>query len=173
MQIDYAQIEKLTIRPDRGLAVVALLEDHGNGRGTLTVRHDGDAWTHFWGNMGCDLRPFLRSSHPDYIVRKLQIGIKKTVADESAEALVQHARAHIIERRRQGDLTRDQARELWDEAEWFSDDGIASQTDRMAEIFGDCWWEDGIPQKPNQEYARLRAVVEAVLAALRQEVAAA
>jgi len=47
--------------------ITVILQDHGEGRGTLIVTCFTSAWTCYWGDMGCNLRSFIASSFADYI----------------------------------------------------------------------------------------------------------
>lgn len=47
--------------------ITVILQDHGNGRGTLIVTCYASAWTCYWGAMGTTLREFISRSFPDYL----------------------------------------------------------------------------------------------------------
>ena len=172
MKIKSRTVEKLRIT-ETGLlsdpAINLTLEDFGPGQGEVTIHSDGDAWCNYWGAMGktTNIRSFLISASTDYLVNKLSIGLSREVNDESADALAKAALEYIIKQRRNGSMTREKARELWDdEAVWLNDDGISAQMDRLNAIFGEEWWYH-LPQKSNQAYERLTNIVKVIKEALR------
>ena len=51
--------------------VTVILQDHGDGRGTLIVACYNRAWTCYWGAMGGTLREFLSECHSDDVATAL------------------------------------------------------------------------------------------------------
>lgn len=47
--------------------ITVILQDHGDGRGTLIVTCYASAWTCYWGTMGTTLREFIAGAFSDYI----------------------------------------------------------------------------------------------------------
>lgn len=47
--------------------ITVILQDHGEGRGTLIVACYASAWTCYWGAMGGTLREFIAGAFADYI----------------------------------------------------------------------------------------------------------
>ncbi len=71
MRVRRSSVEKLCITDAPKLDPVnVFLEDFGEGRGKLTVECYGEAWSAYFGSMGCSLVDFVRSCEPDYIARK-------------------------------------------------------------------------------------------------------
>lgn len=61
--------------------ITAYLEDHGGGKGRLTIACYGDAWTGYWGAMGSGLREFVAGTDPDYVAGNL-LGLRRNTLRE-------------------------------------------------------------------------------------------
>lgn len=165
MKVETTTVTKMTISEVQSLDPIAVyLEDQGTGRGKITITCFNESWSYFWGAMGDQtLSEFFCSCDEHYIAKKLGSGLRSSVVD--SEKIPDHARAHIVELRRDGGLERAEARELYDEAEW-----IEGQEDHdlLYKIFGCEWWDD-LPTKPNPDYEYLCRIITTVQSALRLE----
>jgi len=150
------------------IAVIA--EDQGPGAGKITITCFGEAWTHYWSHMGetTKLMPFFVKASDDYLVGKLKTGIDAEVQDLDPERMEAALKREIVLQRRDGDLDRRRARELWNDAERVHEGDYA---DIFSDVFGDDWWYS-LPHSPNPDYLYLTNIVKAVKAAFRQIVTA-
>lgn len=171
MQVSKSMVEKLVITdaamPD-GMGkldpITVFAEDFGPGQGKMTITCFGEAWSHYWSSMGegNKLADFFCKCDTDYIVRKLKTGISQAIDDDDDDALTELLRKQILHNRRNNEITKPHARELWDEAgmvEWGARANICS------EVFGDDWYHC-MPRKPNPDYTYLTQIVKAVKSAL-------
>jgi len=153
--------------------VTVFLEDLGPREGKVTIGCYDKSWSAWWGGIGDrSVRDFFLSCDEHYLAGNFGrgIGLRHTLAD--LEGLADHARRKIVLERRGGDLDKEQAREL------FNDAGQLEGIDRvetlhdlkhrvMQGIFGDEWWYS-LPEVPNPEYEYLCRIILAVQEALRQ-----
>lgn len=172
MKLYTEQVTKLAITEVPNMDHISVIvEDFGPGAGKITITSCGQAWTNFWGHMGKQhtLRSFFCKCNTPYLVEKLQIGIDHQIPDEDSEALSALLCKTILQRRREGDLGHDKARDLWDDAKlvYFGD-----HSDLCQEVLGDEWW-DQMPKKSNPEYEWLTKIVVTVKAAFALEMSEA
>jgi len=169
MKVEQSMVTKLTISDVPDLDPIAVyLEDQGVGRGKITITCFDDSWSYFWGAMGdgYDIRCFFLKADTDYIAGKLQPLLKDTVNDFCN--LEKHARQHIRKERREGNIPKEEARELFEAAEHLEtmqDDDPTEYRDLMYRIFGDEWWYN-VPQQPNHEYERLCSIINTIKEAI-------
>lgn len=171
MKISKSTVEKLVItdaQMPEGLGtldpITVFAEDYGPGQGKITITCFGEAWSHYWSHMGekTKLAEFFRKCDEDYLAGKLKTGIQDEIEDDDEEGLTASLRDRIIKDRRIGDLDKNEARELWDDAgrvDWHD------RADICYRVFGDEWWHL-TPQKPNHEYVYLCRIIKTVQAAL-------
>ena len=165
MKITTNQVTKMVISDVKSLDPVAVIvENFGPGEGKITITCFGEAWSAYWGSMGerHTLESFFCKCDEHYLAGKLKTGIKDAVTtDEGLEA---HLRKAVITQRLEGDLTKRQARDLWE---------MASRTeigdaDNLYSILGDEWWLQ-LPEEPNPEYRYLCRIILAVQDAFKQQ----
>lgn len=172
MKLTISHVERLLIEGIAGMdPLTVYLEDLGPGCGKITVSCYDETWTHYWGSMGKgqDIRSFFLSCDLSYIVNKFSPGLSPCIADLGK--LVETARHHICSARRKGELERDVAKELFDEADCLSeleDSDPAGYRQLMYRIFGDEWWHS-LPQKANEKYEYLCRIVTIVQEAIGQD----
>lgn len=172
MKLSTTQVTKLLITDLTDMDPIALIvEDFSPGAGKITITSAGEAWTCYWSHMGehHTLRSFFSKCSTQYLVGKLKTGIDHRIADDDSEALSKLLCKTIIERRREGDLERDKARDLWDDAQSVY---FGEHQDLCAEVLGDDWW-GCMPKKVNPEYEWLAKIVDTVKAAFALEKAEA
>lgn len=166
MLVTKSTVEKLTITGVPELdAVVAIMEDTGDGSGKVTITCFGVAWTHYWSHMGegVKLADFFCNCSNAYLAMKLSTGIESTVTSQDEDELGRHLKSRIIEMRKSCDIGKDEAEELWE---------LAIVTDyqshdNLYRILGEEWWYD-LPKVPNADYEYLCRIIDAVKAALKQ-----
>lgn len=158
------------------------LDDIEPGRGRITIECYGRAWASYWGAMGDQgIAQFFASCDNHYLIKNLSPGLNSSRF--SGEALAKFARKTICLRRRfrdhrtqmnYGSLDKEQARELFDEADDLSDcetqDSCWSHSKLLEEVFHQEWWYVLGPEseEPNPEYGYLERICNAVREALKQ-----
>ncbi len=173
MKIRTEVVQKLVITDVPSLDPVAVyLENMNEGYGKLTITCFNDCWSYGWGAMGSNsLRTFLLTCDTHYLAGKLGNGLSSKIDDP--DNIYEEAKKEICERRKQDDLTKKKARELFDEASCLQNVELNTMSDdcrdAMYEIFGDEWY-DCLPQKPNPKWEYLCRVIEVVKEALKEEV---
>lgn len=150
--------------------IAVYLEDHGGGKGKVTITSYGKAWTAYWGAMGCRIREFILSADNGYLIGKLDSSIARMVMAYDQAAI--HARKKIVEQRRGRAITKRLARGYWEHTEAMEDvcckDGIHEHVGYLQEIAGPFWYED-FPQEESSEYHHLNKIIATVKDAIRAE----
>lgn len=171
MKIETQTVTKLVISDMPNLdPITVFLEDLEPRKGKATITCYNESWTAYWGGMGDKtIAEFILSCNEDYLVGNFSEQIEFNRID--LEAMVDHAKKHIIKRRKAKDIDSDQAREQFDKTESLENMEHDSTLfdvhyELMQEIFGDEWWY-GLPQKPNPKYIYLCRILNTVKEALR------
>ena len=112
------------------------------------------------------MRSFFLKCGTPYLIGKLKTGIERRIGSKDDELLQQALRKHILERRREGVIKSDEARKLWDEAEYASFDGEYQELCQL--VFGDEWWLS-LPKEDNPDCIYLGKIVDTVKAAFSLE----
>lgn len=170
MNIETSQVKKIHItgimESHKLDPITVILEDYEPGKGKIVVECYGQSWSAFWGAMsGDDIATFFCRCNEHYIAGKFS-SISSTVDDY--DGLQDKAKTEIIRMRRDLDLSRKEARELFDETTLL-DESLKSNPFAqgiMRKIFGDEWWYS-IPEKTNHHYEYLCRIIKAVQEALR------
>lgn len=79
--------------------------------GLLMIHSSYGSWSYYWSHPGGPAKEFLTQLDDGYLISKLG-GSKKEFDGERTE---QNIRREILERRRDGRLNKDNAREIWEE----------------------------------------------------------
>ena len=161
MKLKRTTVEKLVLTDIPDLDPVSVfLEDYGPHRGKVTIECFGKAWSYFWTGMGDhSVGDFFCSCDNHYLSKKLAPGVDSTVLDD--DGLIEHAKKHIIEQRREDYLSKDEARTLYDS----TDNLFREDHEHMYEIYGDEWWDCG-PRVPNYEWEYLGRILNAAKAGI-------
>src|SRR5687768_1894968 len=154
MNIEKSTVTKLLITGIEDLDPVHVFVDDTNAnRGRVTITCFDESWSYFWGSIGNKtIAQFFCACSNDYLARKFSTGIDSTVVD--VDAIEKHARAYVCERRKDRDIEKGEARELFDEIGYTDFGDPYGESDLMYKIYGDEWW-DGLPQKANPAYEHL------------------
>lgn len=178
MKIESTQVRQLTISEAPGLDPIQVVvnnlggsTDESSGKGQISIACYGKAWTAYWGGMGKrTLEQFFLDCNVHYLANRLSADDKITEID--VDKLKEVAVREIITRRREGDLDRDEARNLFDNLNFSSMDlrggAIEYHADLLRRIFGDDWGT-GLPIRSTSDYNYLCRIVEAVKLAFQQE----
>lgn len=162
MKISRTTVEKLMITEVPGLDPIAVIaEDFGPGQGKITITCFGEAWSCYWGGMGeaNKLTDFFRHCDEQYLAGKLST-TPEWIKDETA--LTEGLKKAVVEQRRERDIGKARARELWEMAEGVD---AYDEAEVCYQILGDEWWLS-VPQRKNPDYLYLCKIVNAVKSAL-------
>ncbi len=167
MKVDMVLIKKIKISEITGLGPIsAVLEDIKPGHGQVIIECLGRSWSASWNGMGdVGIAKFFCGCDEDYLVGKLS-AIKPEVVDMTG--LLGLSKKRIIERRREGELSAEDARGLFDDSVVADDPYIRPAF--MVSVFGDEWWHS-IPMMDNPEYTYLCKIIGVLQLALRSEIA--
>ncbi len=167
MKVEISTVEKLKITDIGHLEVInVFFEDYALHKGKVTIESVGDAWSYFWSSTGCEtIKEFFKTAGTDYLVGKFKISLNSTLTDESAEALQLAAKKFLLKGRREGNLSKDSARESWDTINYIDDNGVGANSSYLCGIFGDEWYYD-LPEKPNPEYNHLKLIINKIKEAI-------
>lgn len=154
--------------------ITVFLEDFEPRRGKITVSCWGKSWTAYWGGMwdGLTVGQFFTKLNASYIIGYFDSQLSST--QFSAENLVKLVEGEILKRRREGDISEEDARD------WFDDAGDLAEapsidwlhgghSELMTNVLGDEWWYrlDGATE-PNSDYEYLCRIIAAVQQTLKQ-----
>lgn len=172
MQFEESKITKLLIKDVPKLdPVTVYVENYGDGRGKLTIEVFGESWSAYWGAMGenTSLEQFVLRCDNHYLSKNLST--LDALSEDDYEGFVTNIKKEILEERRHGGWSKQEARKKWDlcedvvtEKEWFND---SFNHDTLYEIGGCEWWHS-IPSKDTQEYKYLCRILDAVKECFRQ-----
>ena len=170
MDIQTSTVKKLVLTKVPNLDSISVyLEDFGSGKGNIVISCYNQSWSFYWGAMGeYTLSKFITTCDNHYLAKKLNPNVTSEIYDE--EGFENYAQKHIIQLRKEDSITRERARELYDQC-WllsdYKDTDTAQYSEIMFQIFGDEWYEF-TPQKPNPEYNYFCRILDAVKEALKQ-----
>lgn len=174
MKIETSKVTKLLISEVERLDPITLyLEDLEKSKGKATIECFGKSWSSYWGGMGSDsISSFILSCHNEYLINCFDRGIDSEISDY--DNLKKWFRKSILTRRRDHDLSDEEARDYWGMIDWKvedskrwleSDEGYSFSV----EVIGEYWYDE-IPQVANHEYTYLDRIITAVKAALDMKV---
>ena len=124
--------------------VTFIAEDLGNEGGKLTVDCFGQAWTAYWGAMGCDsVAEFINDCDVHYLANKLST-IDSTVVDYDKVGSKIGVRV--------------------------DKDSMPYYVDDLISAYGAEWWEE-LPKTDNSDYVYLCRIISAVKDAVKTELA--
>ena len=102
--------------------------------GEILIHSSFGSWAHHWWHLGEPFAQWLQDINSDYIARKF-MGSKAYEFD--GKKTVHELRCSLIEHRRTGDITKDDARAIWDFVE-DSEDELESSSEMFVERMFDC-----------------------------------
>lgn len=168
MKIESSTVAKLTLSELDALdPVTVFLEDYEPRQGKIIIECYGQSWSSYWGGMGDrTIAEFFCSCDEHYLAKNLS-SVSSDVLD--MDGIQNHAKAEIISLRKDKDIDKDEARELYGDAGRIEE---PLDPKLMHQIYGDEWWYR-LPTKLNHEYEYLCRIINAVKAGLKQEAIAA
>lgn len=180
MNVETSTVTKLYITGAERLdPITVFLEDLEPHKGKITVSCWGKSWTAFWGGMweGLSVGQFFCQLNAAYIIGCFDQQMRSRRF--SSDALADKARQMILKERRTFCYDRDEARDLYDEADDLrhspsTDHLHGAHSDLMEKLFGDEWWHlTNDSTEPNPDYVYLERIIAAVQQALDAPVAVA
>lgn len=152
--------------------VRVMIENIEPGKGLLTITCFGRSWNGAWGSMGGGtVQEFVKWVSNDYLIGCLAPRLESTVDDDNEANLI-FVKLQIIKLRREREIERCEAREMWTEAD--DAENVKANCcdflvgDKLLNLFGDDSWYAGWPTVPNHEYQYLERILEAVRAGLNE-----
>lgn len=174
MTITTSTVSMLTITDLPRLDPIRVItENYGAGQGRIIITCLAQAWCCYWGAMrDSTVEEFFARCNVGYLAGNLST-IKSSVFDSAAAENA--CRKHVLQERWERAIDKDRASDLYDQLDyidWISGGEIVSDTcaEMFSDIFGDDWWHS-LPEKPNPKWEYLIRIVEAVQAALAQQLA--
>lgn len=170
MKISRSMVNKMTIHKEGLDPIHVFIENIKPEVGRLTIACFGESWSYGWCAMGSKtptIESFIQKCHIDYITKKMT-SEPPTIDDK--DAVKDDASKTIIEKRKGGELDKEEARELFDDLKYF--ESIEEDSDLLSKIYGDDWY-CCLPQKANPKYEYVYRIVGAVKEAFIQESATA
>lgn len=152
--------------------VRVMIENYEPGKGRITITCFGKAWTGAWFAMGGDtVQKFMKRVSNEYLIGYFDPQLQSTVDDDN-DANLTFVKGEIIKLRREQEISYEEARLMWDEAEG-ADDVKASCCnylvgDKLLNLLGDDPLYAGWPMVPNHEYQYLERILNAVRAGLNE-----
>lgn len=176
LQVELSTVTKLVITGAPRLdPITVFLEDFAPCQGKITISCWGKSWTAYWGGMweGRNIGQFFCELNTSYIIGYFDQAMKSR--QFSGEALAKKAQRIVLKERRLFCYDQDEARELFDEAEYLRDSPSidhlhGAHGELMTKLFGYEWWhlaDDAT--EPNPDYVYLERIIRAVQQALSQE----
>lgn len=173
MQLKVTSVTKilLTDLDERLDPISIVLEDIEPRKGKIIIECFGESWSSYWGGMGDrTISEFVRSCDNEYLIDKLAPHLNSVVGD--FDNLESWFKSNVIKLRREGDLDKGDASELWgDISLWCVNDEPFLHSEKGSliayKIFGDRWWEL-LPEKANHKYVYLDKIVTTVKQGLEE-----
>lgn len=171
-KIETSEITKIRISEIPNLDPISVFfEDHRKGCGTITITCFGTSWSHCWGATGeRKIKEFFMGCDKYYLGGKFDIG-KCNEFETDHDKIPAHLKGEVIELRKEGSLTKEEAREMFDpilKYEKYSDD----YSDQFPEYLYDALhdlddWYCRLPTKTTSAREYLWRIIEAIKEALK------
>ena len=177
MKITQSTIEQIVITDVERLdPVKVMIENIKPGVGNITITCFGKSWTSFWGSMSDrSIQEFFVDCNDSYLINCLDRGISSVLDGNDNDANIEFVKREICQLRRDGEISRHEAREFWEEAEVANDVREKcfsfSLGSPLLKLFGDEPWYAGWPTVPNPDYEYLNRIVQTVREAIKQTLA--
>jgi hypothetical protein len=89
--------------------------------GCVSIQSDYGDYAYRWSSFGDDIRTFLMQCNESYLIDKFTLGEPRISKGEKS---IQRIKESILDERRQGDLSKEKARDLYDAVPEYLDDGF-------------------------------------------------
>ena len=162
MKISTSMVKKIRITELEKLdPLTVIVENFGKGSGKIIIECFGESWSHFWSHMGeqYTLETFFCKASDDYLAGKLCRGRED---EPDWDGMPKHLRGEIVRMRREGEMSKREAREQYDEAGSINSEfEVQSNSDLLSLVLGDDWMRC-IPDRPTREYKYLCKIIPVV-----------
>lgn len=171
MIVERSKVDKIRISDVQSLdPVEVVIENYSPGRGKIVITCFGQSWTGFWSAMGGTVEEFFQWCSNDYLIDKMSSQTRMVPDIESDEKFLKKM---ILEQRRRGAISQEEAREAWSEAGrgWDRNSlNSCGSPDAFDCLEGMCEpWHMDWPRKENPEYHYLGRIIDAVREAIKPE----
>lgn len=174
MNVTQSTIQQLVITDaDRLDPVKVMIENLRPGAGNITITCFGKSWTSYWGSMSDrSIQEFFVDCNDSYLINCLERGIHSVLDGTDNDANIDFVKGRICKLRRDLELSADEAREYWDEADGSENVKMRccdyTYRSPLLSLFGDDPWYAGWPTVPNPDYEYLKRIVQTVREAIKQ-----
>lgn len=167
MQVEISQSFKMRITElDRLDPVEVLVDDYEPGKGKITITCYGKAWTASWFAMsGQTISQFFRRCGNDYLIGYLSPQLEQQIDGDNDDNIT-FVKREIIKLLRANEITKEEAREYWDEA--VSSEDVKSDIctwlsgSDLSGLLGDDPYYANWPMVENHHYKYLSRICDAV-----------
>lgn len=172
MKVERSQVEKIVVSGIKHFdPITVIFEDYNKTCGKTIIQTFDSSWSYQWGGLaGRGMENFFRSCGFEYLVNKLcSYDVEAEI--DARDDMQNWFRRQIIEARKEDRLTKDHARELYDDVDWSVEDDADSRAlsdTLMHEVIGEEWWYS-LPKRKNPKYEYLEKVIVHVRQALYEE----
>ncbi|WP_272693191.1 hypothetical protein [Providencia sp. PROV059] len=154
-----------------------MTENYGPGRGRITVTCEGKAWTSAWYAMSDrSVEQFFCDCGNDYLITNMAGNVSREINNDN-EANMRFMFSEVLRLRREGEISKDQARVCWEEIDGSDDikSTVCGYSSVISEVpyFSTEPWYLPWPTIPNPAFIRLNSMFDIVRAALQQHLALA
>lgn len=169
MKITKSVVNKLRITDVVNLdPITVIAENFGPGSGKIIIECYGESWAHYWSHMGerHTLETFFCKASDDYLAGKL---VRGKTDEPDWDGMPKRIRKEIITLRRSKELSRDDARDYYDDASELTHEINAYLHSELLSIaLGDDWIRH-IPECPTREFNYLMKIIPVVKEAFNAE----
>jgi hypothetical protein len=166
MRTELKQVDKLVITDTEHIdssygAINVFLEDFGDKQGKITIECDCDSWAYYWGSMNDRIAHFFCDCNVSYLAGKLKTTDSSVI---DYDDIIPELKQEIIRSRRDGDSSKQWARETFDRLHYFTfrdEYELGEGDDILSEILGGDW-HTGLPHKTHPDYRHLCNIITAV-----------
>ncbi|EPP1150951.1 hypothetical protein ACULTK_004477 [Yersinia enterocolitica] len=173
MEIEISQSVKMRLSGlERLDPIEVLVDDYEPGKGKITITCYGKAWTASWFAMsGQTISQFFRRCGNDYLIGYLSPQLEQQIDGDNDDNIT-FVKREIIKLLRTNEITKEEAREYWDEA--VTSEDVKSDICKwlsgsdLADLLGDDPYYANWPMIDNPHYRYLSRIVDAVKAGFEQ-----
>lgn len=167
MQVEKSSITKYFITDLENYRldpITVICEDIEPKKGKIIIECYGESWSGYWGSISENsIAEFFCNCNESYIADKIS-GINSYLSDY--EQIPTLAKTEICQLRRNLDISKSEARDLWNEIPHIENRNDAEHYySFFKKIFLDDWW-GMIPEKTNPKYEYLCRIIKATQEAL-------
>jgi hypothetical protein len=126
-------VECYKIRHASGMYWADITIDAKDKTGRIQIASDYGDWQYYWGACGCPFKQFLTELGIDYVAGKFGEG---SHFDE--EKTIRHYKQYTIEQRKTDDLSAAEAREIWEDIKFLTNNGSDKLDEFCNTMYNEC-----------------------------------